>query len=72
MYFSTEDEVAGHLDEILTSPTRLEQMGAASLSRYEAEFTWEHVAGQYEQLLLRFLPDAGFRSPQPVTVELAS
>jgi glycosyltransferase involved in cell wall biosynthesis len=72
VYFSTEDDVADRLDEILTSPTRLEQMSAASLRRYEAEFTWERVAGQYEQLLLRFLPDAGLHSSEPVAMEMTS
>lgn len=72
VYFSTENDVAERLDEILTSPIRLEQMSAASLSRYEAEFTWEHVAGQYEQLLLRFLPDANLRPSEPAAMELTS
>jgi glycosyltransferase involved in cell wall biosynthesis len=69
VYFTTEDDVARHLDELLASPTRLEQMRAASLSRYESEFTWEHVAGQYEQLLLRFLPGADRSSSEPVMAE---
>ena len=72
VYFTTEDDVARHLDELLASPTRLEEMRAASLRRYESEFTWEHVAGQYEQLLLRFLPGANRSSSEPVAVESVS
>jgi len=72
VYFTTEDDVARHLDELLASPKRLEQMRAAGLRRYESEFTWEHVAGQYEQLLLRFLPGAGRSPSEPVAVESAS
>jgi glycosyltransferase involved in cell wall biosynthesis len=72
VYFSTEDDVSTHLDELLVSPTRLEQMHAASLRRYEEEFTWEHVAGQYEELLLRFLPSSRGSSPDPVSLELSS
>lgn len=72
VYFSTEDDVASRLDEILASPAELEQMRAASRRRHEAEFTWDHVAGQYEQLLLRFLPDAGARSSGSVALELTS
>jgi glycosyltransferase involved in cell wall biosynthesis len=72
VYFTTEDDVARHLDELLASPTRLEQMRAASLRRYESEFTWEHVAGQYEQLLLRFLPGANLSSSEPIPVETIS
>ncbi len=72
VYFSTEDDVANRLDELLTSPAQLEQMGAASRRRHESEFTWEHVAGQYEQLLSRFLPGAGHRPPEPVALEITS
>ena len=72
VYFTTEDDVARHLDELLASPTQLEQMRAAGLRRYESEFTWEHVAGQYEQLLLRFLPGADPSPQEPVAVESAS
>ncbi len=72
VYFTTEDDVARHLDELLASPARLEQMRAASLRRYESEFTWEHVAGQYEQLLLRFLPDADRNRSEPLAMESAS
>jgi glycosyltransferase involved in cell wall biosynthesis len=55
VYFSSEADVSERLDEVLSSPARLEQMRAASRDRYEAEFTWERVAGQYERLLLRYL-----------------
>jgi glycosyltransferase involved in cell wall biosynthesis len=72
VYFSTEDDVSAHLDELLASPTRLEQMREASLRRHAEEFTWEHVAGQYEQLLLRFLPSSRTSSSDPVSLELSS
>jgi glycosyltransferase involved in cell wall biosynthesis len=55
VYFSSAADVSERLDEVLSSPARLEQMRAASRDRYEAEFTWERVAGQYERLLLRYL-----------------
>jgi glycosyltransferase involved in cell wall biosynthesis len=70
VYFSTEQDVSNHLDRLLASPAQLEQMHAASLGRYEEEFTWEHVAGQYEQLLLRFLPSSRAPSPEPVSLEV--
>jgi glycosyltransferase involved in cell wall biosynthesis len=72
VYFSTGDDVSDHLDEILASPARLEEMHRASLSRYSSEFTWEHVAGQYEQLLLRFIPGEHEHSSDPVPLESAS
>jgi glycosyltransferase involved in cell wall biosynthesis len=70
VYFSTEQAVSDHLDRLLASRTQLEQMHAASLQRYEEEFTWEHVAGQYEQLLLRFLPSSHTPAPEPVSLEV--
>jgi hypothetical protein len=39
-------------------------MGAAARARHAAEFTWEHVAGQYEQLLLKTL-DRYHSQPAP-------
>ncbi len=69
VYFSTEDDVSDRLDEILNSHDQLEAMRAASRNRHDAEFTWERVAGQYEQLLHRFLPYVGARAPHPVPVE---
>jgi glycosyltransferase involved in cell wall biosynthesis len=70
VYFSTEQDVSDHLDQLLASPGRLEQMHTASLRRHGEEFTWEHVAGQYEQLLLRFLPNSRAPSPEPVSLEV--
>jgi glycosyltransferase involved in cell wall biosynthesis len=58
VYFSNADEVSRLLDQLLTSPQRLQEMGDASRRRHLAEFTWDHVAGHYEELLLRFLPSA--------------
>jgi glycosyltransferase involved in cell wall biosynthesis len=56
VYFDDARSVAGHLDLILDDDARLAEMRQASLARHEAEFTWTRVAGQYEQLLQRFLP----------------
>jgi glycosyltransferase involved in cell wall biosynthesis len=72
VYFTTEDDVSDRLEEILAFPDRLDQMRAASLRRHDAEFTWEHVAGQYEQLLLRFLPQARAAASEPVALESVS
>lgn len=56
VYFETADEMSALLDEVLPDPARLAQLHEAALARHRSEFTWEHVAGQYEQLLLRFHP----------------
>jgi glycosyltransferase involved in cell wall biosynthesis len=58
LYFRTADDVATHVDTLLRDPERLRSLRAAGLARHRAEFTWERVAGQYEDLLERFLPTA--------------
>lgn len=58
VYFTSADDVAKILDQLLDDPERLAQMQAASLRRHASEFTWDHVAGQYEELLLKFLPES--------------
>lgn len=55
-YFSSADDVARELDRILDEPETLASMSFASRERYAEEFTWEHVAGQYESVLTRYLP----------------
>ncbi|HEX4130063.1 MAG TPA: DUF1972 domain-containing protein [Pirellulales bacterium] len=57
VYFNSAESFGQRLDEVLSSPEKLEQMRAASTARFYEEFTWDHVAGQYEQLLMRYLPD---------------
>jgi glycosyltransferase involved in cell wall biosynthesis len=60
MFFTTADDVGARLDEMLGNPDRLAAMSAASRARYRAEFTWEYVAGQYEQILAKHLPKETF------------
>lgn len=55
-FFADEDDLAQTLDALLDNSEVLAGMGQASRRRHAEEFTWEHVAGQYEQLLLRYLP----------------
>lgn len=56
LYFKGADGFSATLDKLLTSSALQMQLRANSNRRYLEEFTWEHVAGQYEQLLLRYLP----------------
>lgn len=56
VYFTDANSFAALMDELLASPERLSALGRASRQRFQQEFTWDHVAGQYEQLLLRFHP----------------
>ena len=55
-YFRDAAGFSDCLETVLGNPAVLADMRAASSRRYQSEFTWDHVAGQYEQLLLRFLP----------------
>ena len=50
-YFSTATDVADRLDAILDDPEQLRGMSEASRSRHRTEFTWEHIADQYEMVI---------------------
>jgi len=56
LYFDSAESFSARLGELLASAELRARLKRASAARYAQEFTWEHVAGQYEQLLLRFLP----------------
>jgi glycosyltransferase involved in cell wall biosynthesis len=57
-YFQTADDVSELLTELLDEPAAVAELQAAAQRRHAEEFTWEHVAGQYEELLLRYHPEA--------------
>ncbi len=70
LYFDSAEGFSARLDELLASADLRAMLQRAAATRYAQEFTWEHVAGQYEQLLLRFLPDAGrAAAAQPTSKE---
>ncbi len=54
VYFRTSEEAATRIGEVLDDSVQRTQMAAASRLRHASEFTWEHVAGQYEALLARY------------------
>ena len=56
VYFHDADDVDARLTELLADRARLTELGHAARRRHAEEFTWEHVAGQYEELLLSLLP----------------
>lgn len=55
VYFSSVGDVDGALTSLLADDGRLEAMSRLARARHAEEFTWEHVAGQYETLLAGFL-----------------
>jgi glycosyltransferase involved in cell wall biosynthesis len=53
IYFTSTDDAAAGISTILTDlPTRA-RLAKASRRRHAEEFTWEHIGGQYEELLER-------------------
>ena len=56
VYFKCADSFGQAVDQLLASPDTQAALRINSKRRYLEEFTWEHVAGQYEQLLLKYLP----------------
>jgi glycosyltransferase involved in cell wall biosynthesis len=56
MYFKDSAGFDTAVGQLLASPPEQARLRANSHARYREEFTWEHVAGQYEKLLLRYLP----------------
>jgi glycosyltransferase involved in cell wall biosynthesis len=55
LYFATADEAAQRITQILEDPATRKALSAASRERHSELFTWEHVAGQYEMLLSKYL-----------------
>jgi glycosyltransferase involved in cell wall biosynthesis len=55
LYFRSAGDFADRLETVLESAEHRQRLADASLERFQEEFTWERVAGQYEALLRRFL-----------------
>lgn len=55
-YFGSADEFAAVLDGVLGDAGALASMREASLRRFEQGLTWPQILGQYEELLVRWLP----------------
>ncbi|MCU1421230.1 MAG: glycosyltransferase family 1 protein [Microbacteriaceae bacterium] len=53
LYFSTAQDAAAAISSILADPALRSRLGAASRARHAEEFTWEHIGGQYQDLLNR-------------------
>ena len=53
LYFADTAEADAQITELLGNSALRASLGAASRKRHAEEFTWEHVAGQYESLLLK-------------------
>ena len=52
-YFRTAEDVDAQVTALVDNPDLVAELGAAARARHAAEFTWAHVAGAYEQLLVK-------------------
>lgn len=59
LYFDSTESAASCITELLDSADLRARLSAASRARHSTEFTWEHVAGQYENLLYRYVKQSG-------------
>jgi len=58
VYFDGADAFSACMDDLLTSPEKLQQLRTLSRERFLEMFTWSDVLAQYEALLVRHLPVA--------------
>ena len=56
VYFRAADDLSALLDDLLDDEERLAGMARSARARHAEEFTWEHVAGEYERVLLSVMP----------------
>jgi glycosyltransferase involved in cell wall biosynthesis len=57
LYFRDTAEADARITTLLEDGTAREALAAAARARHASEFTWEHVAGQYESLLASLLAE---------------
>ncbi|PZQ87807.1 MAG: glycosyl transferase [Leifsonia xyli] len=55
LYFRDAAEATERMDALLDDAEQRARLADAARARHAEEFTWEHVAGEYERLLARFL-----------------
>ncbi len=60
-YFKSAEEVAGHLDRILDSPSRIAHMTVAARHRHKSGLTWQQIGEEYRTLLEQYLPNNGVK-----------
>lgn len=53
LYFRSPEDAEKCIDKLLGEPELARILSGNALARFERHFTWDHVAGQYEALLLK-------------------
>lgn len=56
VYFDGTDQVDTAITDLLSNPEHLDALRSASRDRHEHHFTWGKILGEYEALLLRYVP----------------
>lgn len=56
VYFNGADQVDEQVDELLVDPDLIKRLKLASREQHEHNFTWGKILGEYELLLLRYMP----------------
>ncbi|HWH25487.1 MAG TPA: DUF1972 domain-containing protein [Pseudolysinimonas sp.] len=69
-YFQTADEAADAITALLDDPQFRRELGDANRRRHTAEFTWERIGSQYEELLRKHMRQ-GAEATQPVAAAAA-
>ncbi|WP_344203671.1 DUF1972 domain-containing protein [Pseudolysinimonas kribbensis] len=64
LYFRDADDADERITSFLGDPDGRAALAASARRRHAEEFTWEHVAGQYEDLLASQLPPGDRRLPR--------
>jgi len=55
LYFRTADDLDTLFERVASSPDLVADLSRRARARHRAEFTWPHIAGQYDALLRRYL-----------------
>jgi glycosyltransferase involved in cell wall biosynthesis len=73
LYFDSREQIDRHIEALLSDAQLRHAMKEAVQRRFLEEFTWEHVARQYEQLLAEFLsePAQRYRHTSGRTTQIA-
>jgi glycosyltransferase involved in cell wall biosynthesis len=70
-YFTNAEDVDTQVTALAADPALVAQLSQAARARHASEFTWDHVAGQYEQLLIKAVeqsPRRFGRGRRPLTL----
>ena len=56
IYFSDEKECAACIERLITDENLFESLHNSAVQQHLSRFTWEKILGEYEELLIKWLP----------------